>query len=328
MTSYLLALVGVLLCGAVGNVPSESSPEKLLATLPGRSAFALFELTGQGPVAVQAIHQNERFAVGSSFKLYILGALADDLNAGLRRAEDVMRLRSDLLGPPASELSTWPLGSPVTLHTLALKMISISDNTATDHLLYLLGRENVERRLGLMGHGEPSLNIPLLATREMVMLRDKGRGMPGKKYREMDVSARRRYLDEKCRGPVDYEKLDFDTTAFGVAEWYASPTDMSRALDWLRRHSDEGMPGHVVRGILAVDPKLPRDPAVWSYIGFKGGSEDQIIAGNWLLEHTNGRWYTFHIYCNSDKEKLDPAQFVKLAEQIFASATALVHRSH
>lgn len=314
--------VGILVVGAEPKGDDKSTPNELLGTLPGRTAFALFELTERGPEVVQAANEKERFPVGSSFKLYILGTLADDLNAGLRRAEDVMLLRKDLIGPPGSEMAAWPIGSPVTLHTLALKMISISDNTATDHLLYLLGRENVEAHLGLMGHGEPSVNIPLLSTREMVLLRDKANGTPGKKYREMSVPERRQYLDEYCRGPVDYEKVDFDAASYDLAEWYASPMDMSHALDWLRRHGEEGMPGHVAREILAVDPKLPRNVNVWPYIGFKGGSEDQIIAGNWLLRHKNGRWYTLHIYCSSEKEKLDPEKFLKVAEGIFASVTA------
>ena len=51
-------------------------------------------------------------------------------------------------------------------------MISISDNTATDHLLHHLGRRNVEGQMVAMGHGTPQRNRPLLSTREMVMLRD------------------------------------------------------------------------------------------------------------------------------------------------------------
>jgi hypothetical protein len=52
------------------------------------------------------------------------------VNADRRDLENVMRLDRNLTGPPQSELASWPIASPVTLHTLALKMISISDTEA------------------------------------------------------------------------------------------------------------------------------------------------------------------------------------------------------
>ena len=121
-----------------------------LAKLPGHTGFAFCELTPDGPQLLYGVRQDERFAVGSSFKLFILGTLINEVNEDRRSSEDIMRLRADLQGPPHSEMAGWPVGSPVTLHTLALKMISISDNTATDHLLHLLGRETIEKQMDAM----------------------------------------------------------------------------------------------------------------------------------------------------------------------------------
>src|SRR5262249_48367923 len=157
---------------------------------------------------------DERFAVGSSFKLYILGTLIDEVNAGRRQVDEVMRLRPELKGPPRSELADWPEGSPVTLHTLALKMISISDNTATDHLHFLLGREGIERQMQVMGHEKPELNRPLLSTREMTLLRDKARDLPGRDYLKLDERGRRVFLAERLGGVPNYSSLDFDTSAY------------------------------------------------------------------------------------------------------------------
>ena len=158
--------------------------------MPGRHAFLFAELTDKGPVPLYASGANERFAIGSSFKLFILGALIDEVNQGKRRSEDILLLRRDLIGPPASDMASWPVGSPATLYTYALKMISISDNTAADHLLYLLGRRRIEEQMKAMGHSDPSVNRPLLSTREMVMLRD--RKAPGRaaKWRKLDNRAR------------------------------------------------------------------------------------------------------------------------------------------
>ncbi|HEY2894573.1 MAG TPA: serine hydrolase [Pirellulales bacterium] len=295
-----------------------------LAELPGKTAFLFAELSDSGPKPLFALRADERFAVGSSFKLFILGELIEEANEGRRRAADVMLLRADRIGPPASELAGWPTGSPITLHTLALKMISISDNTATDHLLYLLGREQVEARMAAMGHGAAQLNRPLLSTREMTMLRDKREGMPGRAYQKLNEQERRQFLQSRLAAVPDYDKLDFDTASYDLAEWYASPMDMAHALNWIYLHTKPGQPAALIRDILAVDPKLPHDRATWPFVGFKGGSEDQLLAGNWLLKNRNGNWYSFHVFCNSPRATIEPEQLMKATMAIFAAIEKLL----
>lgn len=295
---------------------------KQLDAIPGKRAYLFAELTDQGPKALYAQNPQEVFAVGSSFKLYILGALIDEANHRRRRDEDIMRLQREFIGPPTSEMASWPMGSPVTLHTLALKMISISDNTATDHLLHLLTRKRVEAQMRAMGHHEPRLNEPLLSTREMTMIRDKK--VPGRlaKWRQFDEAARRRFLDQEIDKLHDFETLDFDAGAFAACEWFATPMDMSRALDWLRQHGGEGRPGHSFLEVTTVDKKLKCDPKAWPFVGFKGGSEDQILCGNWLLRHRNGKWYTFHAFFNDEAVKVSQPAAIQAADKIFAAIEA------
>lgn len=321
-------ILGVCLAIGAGGEEAKSSPsqaaveskiKELMNSLPGDKAFLFASLSKDGPKPIYAIDAEKRLAVGSTFKLFILGELASEVNAGRRRFDDTMLLRANCIGPPHSELAEWPLGSPVTLHTLALKMISISDNTATDHLLYLVEPRNVERQMKVMGHGDPSVNIPFLSTREMTMLRNKTAGMPAKEYQKLDMQKKRRLLEKLSEGPSNYENVDFDTSAYHLAEWYASPLDMSHALHWLRLNTEKNDPANPVRGILAVETKLPHDSKVWPYVGFKGGSEDQLLAGNWLLQHTDGKWYTFHVYINNPAAKVDPEAVLPVIEKIFAA---------
>lgn len=287
--------------------------------LPGRHGYLFTQLTPEGPQTLYQQHADERFAIGSSFKLFILGTLAEEANAGQRRLANVFRLREPWIGPPHSELAEWPLGSPVTLQTLALKMISISDNTATDHLIHILGRENIEHQMARMGHEHPQWNTPLLTTRDMVMLRDKNTGNLGREYLKLDVAARRQMLAKLQQQPIDFEQVDFDTAAYDLAEWYACPEDMARALAWIKQHTGERDAAHPLRAVLAVEPKLKYDPEVWPYVGFKGGSEDQLLAGNWLLRHKNGNWYTMHVWCNSPDKKLPIPEMVTAVQTLFAA---------
>jgi len=290
-----------------------------LDKLPGHTGFLFTELTPEGPQALYGIRQDERFAIGSSFKLFILGTLADEVNADRRGLVNVMRLRADLKGPPHSEMALWPVDSPVTLQTLALKMISISDNTATDHLLYLLGRDRIERQMDEMGNRHSEWNRPLLSTRHMTMLRDKATGLLGNEYKQLDETARRKFLADHFGGTPNYEDIDFDASAYDLAEWYATPLDMSYALSWLKNHTQVGQPAHALRAVLAVDPKLPHDETTWPYVGFKGGSEDQLLAGNWLLKNKNGRWYTFHVFYNNPQGKADQQETLKAFGTIFGA---------
>lgn len=325
-----LILASVLLTGGAATAANDAGPEAVatrkqveaaieahLAKLPGHTAMLWTELTEDGPVAQFGCNQEERFAIGSSFKLFILGTLASEVNNRRRRLDNTMLLDARWIGPPQSELTDWPLGSPVTLNTLALKMISVSDNTATDHLLHLLGRRRVERQMAVMGHQHPEWNRPLLFTREMVMIRDKRTPDREQQYARLDEAGRRKFLAEQIADERDYEALDFDTRSFRVAEWFAEPADMAAALNWLRLNTGEDQPANLLRGVLAVDPKLERNREVWPYVGFKGGSEDRLIAGNWLLRHRNGKWYTFHVYWNSPDEDVNEKAMVEAVQAIF-----------
>lgn len=286
----------------------EAAASAALAPLPGDKAFLFAKLGEHGVEPLFGLHAEQQFAVGSSFKLYILGELIHEVNAGRRQAADTMLLSKEHHGPPSSELAEWPLGSPVTLHTLALKMMWISDNTATDHLHYLLGREAIEARMAAMGHSNPQVNRPLLSTREMTMLRDRKRATPGRAYQKLDELAKRAFLTKELAATPDYAELDFDTASYTLAEWYASPLDMARAMAWLHQHTRDQQRGAALIDVLTVDIKLNFDRSVWKFVGFKGGSEDQILAGNWLLQHASGDWYSYHVFFNNPAGPVDPRQ--------------------
>src|SRR3546814_20739954 len=60
-------------------------------------------------------------------------------------------------------------------------------------------------------------------------------------------------------------------------EWYASPADLARVMDWLRRHTETG-PAAEARRILGLNPGIPADAAShWAYVGYKGGSEPGVL---------------------------------------------------
>ena len=132
------------------------------------------------------LNPEQPLAVGSAFKLAVLAALKDQVSAGAKAWDDVVTLKADHISLPSGILQSWPLGSPLTVHTLASLMISVSDNTATDALIALLGRELVENYT--------ALNHPLLTTREAFALKNPTNADHLKAYRQGDVAQRREVL--------------------------------------------------------------------------------------------------------------------------------------
>ena len=131
-----------------------------LQQLPGTASVWFGPITG-GPAKL-AYNENQPLALGSTFKLYVLSALSHAIAAGDLAWDDVVHI--DTKSYPSGVAQDWPAGSPATVQTLATLMIQISDNTATDQLIALLGRERVEAELIAAG-GDAARTLPLLTTR-------------------------------------------------------------------------------------------------------------------------------------------------------------------
>src|SRR5207248_3224858 len=196
-------------------------------------------------------------AIGSAFKLYILGELMREVNAHQRKLGDVVALDETVLSLPSGTLQTWPRGSPVTLHTLAAFMISISDNTAADHLLKILGRERVEGMLAETKHAKPELDAPFLSTLEMFKLKGEPTHKAADLYLTLDVNGRRKFLNEQIAGVKREDAKpypDGKPAYIDRIEWFASAGDLCRAMNWLRRNTELGMPAAALCDVLAINP--------------------------------------------------------------------------
>jgi beta-lactamase class A len=101
----------------------------------------------------------------------VLGALADAVQTGQMTWQEARPISSTWKSLPSGVMHTCPDGQNVSLLEYATKMISISDNTATDHLIGILGREAIEAVLPQMGNDFVSDNRPFLTTGEMFKLK-------------------------------------------------------------------------------------------------------------------------------------------------------------
>ncbi|MCP4753307.1 MAG: serine hydrolase [Proteobacteria bacterium] len=306
-----------------GQSPRLAKPEDAVAAfkaLPGKASFAVWHLGigGEKPSVIASHNPDERLAIGSAFKLYILGALVKDIVDGKRRWDDVVKLRKEWRSWPSGKLQEWPDDAPVTLHTLASQMISISDNTATDHLLYILGRKHVETTLQAMGNKDPLLNRPFLSTREMFLLKyTKENKERIERYSALNEMGRRTFLDKLTKKPRPaFLELIGTPLAIGRIEWFASASDLCRAMNWLRLNSKKGSNGRHVRGILSINKGFYWSGDKWNFVGHKGGSEPGVLNLTWLAQKNDGTWLAVTGGWNNPDAALDEEKFVALLQGV------------
>jgi beta-lactamase class A len=119
---------------------------------------------------VHSIDPNTAAPFVSVLKLYVLYALGEAVAAGKVSWDQPLTITAKLKSVPSGLLQNEPYGTRITVLDAATKMITISDNTATDMLINLVGRSAVEKALSTAGMADPALNRPFLTTRETFIL--------------------------------------------------------------------------------------------------------------------------------------------------------------
>lgn len=300
---------GLLLTGADMRGDSMAAVIADISALPGQASFAVVRLGPPAPVLTASVAPDRALAIGSAFKLWILAELSRQVRAGERRWSDVVPI--DRRSIPGGTLHGWPRGAPVTLHTLASLMISISDNSATDVLLHLIGREAVERMMARIGVGTAARNRPLLSTLELSAIKT-GPDAARDRWLRAGEAERRRILASDYAGldpaSVDISRFTGAPLHIGSVEWFASPADLARTMDWLRVNGDDS-----ARAILAINPGLAAQiQGAFAYVGYKGGSEPGVISLTWLVRNRAGGWFAVSGIWNNPAAAVDPTRLAGL----------------
>lgn len=297
-------------------VPMDDSMAKIaadFAALPGRAGFTVTRLGDDAPIA--AARADEQFAIGSAFKLWVLDALAEDIAAGRLRWNEVLPLGPKSL--PSGITQDWPAGAPVTVETLAILMISRSDNTATDTLIRLIGRDRIAARVRATGHSDPARMLPFPTTAEVFALK-LGPAAARDSYAKAEGAGRIRMLAaldaQKTIATADISPLGGKPVAIDTIEWFASPADIARVFDSLRRRRDPR-----VLEILAISPSLPAETRDgFAYVGYKGGSETGVLTLAWLLRDKQDRWFAVIASWNDPENPVDENRFMSLSQRLIA----------
>jgi beta-lactamase class A len=210
-------------------------------------------------------------------------------------------------------------------------MISISDNTAADHLIRLLGRRPVERQLRRFGMEHPRDNQPFLTTRELFQLKLNAYPSLADAYQALDPPARRKYLRRAidplplpATGPWD------EPRAIDSIEWLGAPLDICRAFAGLRRQADDPRLVGVDHALSINDGGIGLDRHRWARVWFKGGSEPGVLTLDYLGTTDDGRTFVVSIMLSNPQSALDESlvatQALALANGAFALAADAASR--
>ncbi|MCK4936479.1 MAG: serine hydrolase [Elusimicrobiales bacterium] len=274
-----------------------------LEKLPGRVGFMLKKL-GAESAEIGTLNGTQVFAIGSTFKLYTLAALVEKKYSWKK----VISLKEESKSLPSGQLQNWPIGSKLTLYSLAVRMISESDNTATDNIIDYVGRAKIERSLEKLGHAKPKLLKPFLKTSELFKL--KSSTQAAQRYLNADIEERYRILDEELpKIPLNLYSVNHKPVEINKIEWPASPRDLCNLMDYFRKKKDD-----TAFGIMGINPGLNISKDKFDYAGYKGGSEAGVLNMTWLLKTKKDDWYCLSASWNDEKETLESKKFFEIMQ--------------
>ena len=281
-----------------------------LTALPGNVSVWFGPVDGGEPVI--SLNADAQMPLGSTFKLYVLAALAREVAQGEREWDDTVTL--DVTSFPSGMMQDWPQGAPVTLQTLASLMISISDNTATDQLIAVLGRDAVFETLVNSGHSAPALNDPFLTTRELFLLKGGPRARLST-YAGGDAELRALILAGIEDSPVSGAEIGAAFAQGPIAidvEWFGNAGDLINLFQFMRETADPR-----AFDMMGINPSmLPATRELWAYAGYKGGSEPGVLNLTWLLTDDAGADHALVMSWSNPDANLPPDTLEALARRI------------
>ena len=283
--------INYLLLKPVAVDPTPETAIEILKSFPGQTNLLILE--EDRPIA--SYNADLPLAVASSFKLAVLTALQEKIENGDLSWNDVIELRPEDKSM-GGFLVNWFDGAVLTVESLAALMISVSENTATDTLMHLLGRE------AIMPH--ESRNKPLLTTREAFVLKSPTSEDLLLRYRNGNLSERIVVLQEVASAPPPDPKLFTNTPTALDVEFFYTPQELC-----------DLMSGVADLPLMIMNPGISGSKS-WERVAFKGGSEPGVLNLTLLLKSKNGKTFRVSATWNNPLAALDEAAFIDLINRV------------
>ena len=306
---------------------------ELAALAPNASLLAARVSPGGSCTPVHQVAASAARPLASMFKLFVLGALARRIAAG-RSSWDQELTVTDALKSGGNispgYLQNVPAGTRVPVKQTAAKMIALSDNTASDMLIHLVGRSAVQAQFRQWSD-HAALNVPFLTGREVFQMKLLHYPELADRYLRLAPGQRAAFLASSV-DPLPFspaqvqeelaqqgnEPRDVDTIG-----WFASPDDICRAFAGLRQLAAQPRLAPLGPVLSASGDGLGLDPARWPTVWGKGGSEPGVLTQGYLATSSQGQTVVVVVMLSNPAPGLSPLAGLELGSIAWA-AFALV----
>jgi hypothetical protein len=324
--------------GLISDFRIESAPEldpaltdwsmfdRRFAAVAPRARMIAGEVTSGTCTTLHGVDATTPGPLGAESPLWVLATLASQIAGGMHTWSEPLTVRNAWRSLPPVTTGRFAVGSSQTLQQFALAMIFDGNDTAGDHLLRTVGREQVEAMLTTTRHARPALNVPFLTTREYFQLK---LGVPAAEqmtYLAGDAARRRAYLDTTL-APMNldaaYAGFNDWTSPIRIDDlgWFGSPTDVCNVFAHIRTLG-EAPGGDPVLRVFPIIPGLV-DASVFPYVAYVTGGEPGVFSRSYLLRRNDGRWFVVSTAYSDPMNAIDGASAayfaaaaVKLAERL------------
>src|SRR5947209_1948324 len=293
----------------IGPTPATwAGVDTALRAVAPRIRLLVARVSGGSCVPVHSIDPGTAAPLGSAFKLYVLDALGEAVAAGKVRWDQPLTVTAQFKGLPPGELQNEPNGTRISVLDSAAKMISLSDNTAADMLINLLGRSAVEDALTATGMTSPALDRPFLTTREIYVLKLHQWPALAQRFIAASESGRRALLASTVdRAPLPTLAQAGTWTRpreIDKLEYFGSATDLCRAYASLAALDRQPGLSPIGQALSVNDDGLQLDPARWKTTWFKGGSEPGALSLAYLATTRAGQSYVVTVLAEDPSQPL------------------------
>jgi beta-lactamase class A len=270
-------------------VVKTASLDEALRSLARFTGTVSYVIVKEGRSESAALNPSASLAVGSAFKLAVLNALLDEVRHGSRQWNQVVPLAARWKSLPSGILRTWPNGTPLTLATYAAEMISISDNTAADALVRLVGPDALKPYA--------AGNDPFLTTREVFTLKSDAQTNLREAYLTANTPAARAAVLKRVDSlPLPRINQIVSTPFLGI-EWHYSVRQLCSLMQRVAE-----IP------LMTINPGLA-DASSFRHAAFKGGSDFGIINLTTMVTTQRGTRFCFSATLNDAKHAIDEQSF-------------------
>ncbi|WP_425449069.1 serine hydrolase [Dethiothermospora halolimnae] len=276
----------------------EDSVDKILEEIKNLNGVSSVYIMKNNKETVLKYNEDKPLAVASSYKLYVLKALHDEVEKGNASWDDVVSLNNKDRSLASGILQGWPEGTPVTVKTLSSLMISLSDNTATDHLIDYIGREKIESNLS-------DINKPILKTNEVFKLKWGVDSSAQEKYINGSIKEKRDIIKKLEDIDINEVKVKQSPTLIDKVEWFFTTEELCNVIYDLKDANEI----KINSGLVNKDN--------WYIAGYKGGSEPGVLQFTHILQKTkDSDVYTVSVTINNKKNIINNNKISELTTRL------------